>query len=149
MVTDDWGMRRTPVLRLASVVGLGVLLAGCGTAAEPPADPGASTAVASESPTRTPTPGQTPTGPIATLSPAPGRDPLEKVTVTGLLEEGVETGCLVIIDDENGQVYNVTGADLPDRIGERLTVTGTVDPDMVSYCQQGAIMLVDEVTPAP
>lgn len=142
-------MRRAPVLRLASVVGLGVLLAGCGTATEPPADPGPATTVTSESPTRTSTPVQTPTGPIATLSPAPGTDPLEKVTVTGLLEEGVEAGCLVITDDENGQVYTVTGPDLPDRIGQRLTVTGTVDPDMVSYCQQGSILLVDEVTPAP
>jgi hypothetical protein len=138
-------MRRLPLLRLTSAVGLALLLAGCGSQAESPQDSGAA-GTGMESPTAS-TPTASPSGPIATISPGAGS--LEKVTVTGLLEEGVEAGCLVITDEESGQVYNVTGADLPERIGERLTVTGTVDPDMMSYCQQGAIMLVDEVTPAP
>ena len=141
-------MRRVPLLPLASAVGLAVLVAGCGTATESPEEPAASaSSVSSESPTPTSPPVQSPTGPIATLSPGSGS--LEKVTVTGLLEEGVEAGCLVVTDEGSGQVYTVTGTDLPERLGERLTVTGTVDPDMMSYCQQGAILLVDDVTPAP
>ncbi|MGA8044708.1 MAG: hypothetical protein WCA30_00420 [Dermatophilaceae bacterium] len=140
-------MRRLPLLHLASIAGLAVVVAACGTATEPPGEAASTPAVTSESPTRTAAPSQTPTGPIATIPPGSGS--LERVTVTGLLEEGVESGCVVITDDQSGQVYTVTGTDLPERLGERVTVTGTVDPDMVSYCQQGAILLVDEVTPAP
>ncbi|KAB7743973.1 hypothetical protein GA707_10925 [Nostocoides sp. F2B08] len=140
-------MRPVPLVRLAPVVGLAVLVAACGSATESPEEPAATSSVASESPSRTVGPTQTPTGPIATIS--PGMGSLERVTVTGVLEEGVESGCVVITDVESGQVYTVTGTGLPERLGERVTVTGTVDPDMVSYCQQGAIILVDEVTPAP
>lgn len=140
-------MRRLPLLHLATVVGLAVVVAGCGTTTEPSEGPASTPAVTSESPTRTASPSQSPTGPIATIP--PGSGDLERVTVTGVLEEGVESGCVVITDAESGQVYTVTGLDLPDRLGERVTVTGTVDPDMVSYCQQGAILLVDDVTPAP
>jgi hypothetical protein len=134
-----------PLLRLASVVGIAVLLGGCGTSTEPPEDPGPTSATTA--PSRTTPPVQSPTGPIATSPPGSGS--LEKVTLTGLVEEGVETGCLVITDEQSGDVYNVTGADLPERVGQRLTVTGTVDPDMMSYCQQGTIVLVEEVSPAP
>lgn len=140
-------MRHLPLLHLASIAGLAMVVAGCGSATEPPEEPASTPAVTTETPRPTASPTQSPTGPIATVPPGPGG--LERVTVTGVLEEGVESGCVVLTDEESGQVYTVTGRGLPERIGQRVTVTGTVDPDMVSYCQQGAILLVDEVTPAP
>jgi len=81
----------------------------------------------------------------AVSPPAPGKR--VSVTVIGSIEEGVEQGCLVLTDEETGTVYSVTQDELPEiGPGTRVKVEGHIDPGMVSYCQQGEVIIVDEVT---
>lgn len=145
VVTDDGGMRRAPVLRLALVAGLALALAGCGSSTEPPADSDVPTsATTPTTPTTSSTTTGTPTAPMLT-TPADGK--AIRVTMTGTIEDGVENGCLVFTDEATGETYSITTDDLPgSSTGPRVTITGTVDPEMVSFCQQGPVLLVDEVT---
>lgn len=145
MVTDDGGMRRAPVLRLALVAGLALALAGCGSSTEPPADSGVPTSATT--PTTTPTTSSTTTGrPTAPMLTTPAVGKAMRVTMTGTIEDGVENGCLVFTDEATGETYSITD-DLPgSSAGPRVTITGSVDPEMMSFCQQGPVLLVDEVT---
>jgi len=69
------------------------------------------------------------------------------VTVIGTLEDGVEAGCFVLTDEESGEVYSVTHDDMSEiGPGTRVKVTGHVDPNMMSYCQQGQALVVERVT---
>ncbi|MCA1780619.1 MAG: hypothetical protein ABR500_16550 [Dermatophilaceae bacterium] len=134
-------MRRSPVLRLASVVGLALALVGCGSSTETP-DPAAPA---------------TPVTPVTSESlgtPEPTMTSLDdpkamRVTMTGTIEDGVESGCLVFTDEATGKTYSVT-EELPPEMSTdgRVSVTGTIDPDMMSFCMQGPVLIVDEVSEA-
>lgn len=143
-LTDHGGMRRSPVLRLAAVVGLALVLTGCGQGAstEPggPASPPASTAPAT---TVSATPSSEGPLPSPSLT-APGGK-ATRITVTGYVTDGVESGCLVLTDEVTGARYSVSADQLPE-IGPttRATVIGTVDPDMMSYCQEGPVLVVEQ-----
>lgn len=140
------GMRRSPILRPASVLALALALSACGSATESPSatDPASgatSSGPTTSAPTVSPTPSQT-------LAPAPDGAKPTPVTMTGTLAEGVESGCLVFTDEATGETYAITEPVPGDGTGGRVTVTGTVDPDMMSFCMQGPVLLVEEIEPA-
>lgn len=136
VLTDDGSMRRLPlVLRLASV-GLLFAIVGCGSPSETP-DPAAPSAPGVGTSTGTGSPSPT--------SPSPKPTP---VTMTGTLAEGVESGCLVFTDEATGRTYSITAPVPGAGSGGRVTVTGTVDPDMMSFCMQGPVLIVEDVTDA-
>ena len=124
-------MRHANLLRtLAGLLLAGLLLAAC---AEPdrndsgPAQGGATTVpttVAGKAPAREPTP------------------PAGEVTVTGTVREGVEAGCL-LLDAEQGARYLLVGGERRElQAGTRVKVTGRVEPDLLSTCQQGEPLVV-------
>ncbi len=71
---------------------------------------------------------------------SPGGDSIDiptQIKVTGILEQGVEGGCLILKSDD-GNLYTLL--DLPDdppSIGSRVTVTGVIQEDVVTSCMQG------------
>ncbi|GAA5121606.1 hypothetical protein GCM10025762_42520 [Haloechinothrix salitolerans] len=57
------------------------------------------------------------------------------MTISGTVRAGVEAGCLVMRD--SGTLYLLL--DDQDRLkpGDKVTLTGYVDKDVMSYCMQG------------
>ena len=120
--------------RLAGLLLAGLLLAAC---AEPDRGGGGPAQGATTVPTTRP--GQA-TGPAR---------PSGKVTVTGTVRAGVEPGCL-LLDAEGGQRYLLVGGDRAElRAGSRVAVTGRVDRNLLSTCQQGEPLVVASIEPAP
>ena len=149
VVADDGGMRHAPLLRLAAGAGLALALAGCGSAGAPPADPGPAGTSAPSTSTSSASAASTTGTPTPSLTDPPTNGKAMTVTMTGTIEDGVESGCLVFTDEATGETYSITSDRLPGSaaaLGSRVTVTGTVDPDLMSFCQQGPVLLVDEVT---
>jgi hypothetical protein len=82
----------------------------------------------------------------------PGNPPVTKptkppgqVTVTGLVRQGVEPGCL-LLDATDGKRYLLIGgeqAELPP--GRRVEVTGRVDRGLLSTCQEGEPLVVAKI----
>jgi hypothetical protein len=119
---------------LAGLLLAGLLAAGC-------ADPGDDSG-AGQGATTVPT---TPPANPATTAPT---QPPGEVTVTGVVAEGVEAGCLLL--DGGGRRYLLVGGDRGKlRTGARVTVTGRVDRGLLSTCQQGEPLVVSAVEPAP
>jgi hypothetical protein len=112
----------------------GLLVAGC---ADPGSDSGAGQG-ATTAPTTVP--GTT----LTTIKPpAAGQ-----ITVTGMVVEGVEGGCLLL--EGGGTRYLLVGGDRSLlRSGARVAVTGRVDRGLLSTCQQGEPLVVSAVKPAP
>ncbi|MEU4569682.1 hypothetical protein [Micromonospora sp. NPDC023956] len=77
-----------------------------------------------------------PGGPSA--SAAPGG-----ATITGTVTSGVEPGCLLL-----GEYLLVGGPRDMIKSGAKITVTGRVQADLMTTCQQGTPFLVDRVNPA-
>lgn len=88
------------------------------------------------------TPAPSPTSSAA--SPEPSEPAGDRMTLSGTVRAGVEAGCLVLRDD--GTLYLLL--DDQDRMkpGEKVTVTGYVDKDAMSYCMQGKPFRVLTVT---
>ncbi|BCL15680.1 hypothetical protein [Micromonospora sagamiensis] len=61
-------------------------------------------------------------------------------TITGTVTSGVEPGCLLL-----GEYLLVGGPRDMIKSGAKLTVTGRVQPDLMTTCQQGTPFLVDSV----
>lgn len=125
-----------------------LLVGACGGQADEPTGPAPPTGPPPASPTRgTPAPSLAPSvkpSLAPTLTPAPGRTigPSGPVTVRGTVEEGVEAGCLLL----RGYLL-IGGREHGIRAGATVTVTGQVQPDLVSTCQQGTPLRVDTVRP--
>lgn len=65
----------------------------------------------------------------------------------GTVQAGVEPGCLVL--DTGEQSYLLVGGDQATlRAGERVVVRGLPKPDLMTTCQQGTPLEVQEVRPA-
>jgi len=65
-------------------------------------------------------------------------------TLTGVPEEGVEPGCVILKD--KGQLYLLVGGDRQLLTsGRSVTVTGRVRDDLMTTCQQGTPFEVAEV----
>jgi hypothetical protein len=69
--------------------------------------------------------------------------PAREVTVTGVVEEGVERGCVVLRTDTT--LYQLVGADPAIVAGAQVTVRGRLDPGLSTTCQQGTPLHVIEV----
>jgi hypothetical protein len=128
----------TKLLRaLAGLLLAGLLVAAC-------ADPGDDGAGTGQGPATT-TATTAPTTPPASVTPTP---PSGDVTVTGTVTAGVEGNCLLL--DAPGGPYLLVGGDRAKlRPGARVAVTGRVDRDLLSICQQGVPLVVASVEPAP
>ena len=106
--------------------------------AEPPVPPANSTAPAS--PTR-PVPGSPTKSPRI---PTPGQSASAgALTVTGVIAAGVEPNCLLL----DGYLL-VDGPRELLRSGARVSVTGRVQPDLMTTCQQGTPFVVESAKPA-
>jgi hypothetical protein len=83
---------------------------------------------------------------------APATEPTQpagQVTVTGTVREGVEPGCL-LLDAEGGRRYLLVGGERAElQAGARVKVTGQLQRDLVSTCQQGEPVVVASIEPAP
>jgi hypothetical protein len=120
---------------LAGLLLAGLLLVAC-------AGPGGGDGGAAQGATTVPT--TTPDDPPAT-GPAP---PSGKVTLVGTVTAGVEPNCL-LLDAENGGRYLLIGGERAElRPGRRVAVTGRVDRDLLSTCQQGEPLVVASIEPA-
>ena len=81
------------------------------------------------------TPG--PSGPARNAPPSPG----SPTTLSGVVREGVEPGCYLI-----DNYLLVGGPREVIRAGGRLTVTGRVQADLMTTCQQGVPFVVETAT---
>jgi hypothetical protein len=131
-------MRHTSHRRvLAGLLLAGVLLAGC---ADPDSgDSGAAAGGATNAPATVPS-NPPPTRPTP---PAGGR-----LTVTGTLRDGVEPGCILLDADPGGRYLLVGGERGELLAGTRVKVTGRVDRNLLSTCQQGEPLVVASIEPA-
>jgi hypothetical protein len=67
--------------------------------------------------------------------------PAGTTTVRGQIEEGVEAGCLML--PAGGTLYQLVGGDRTTlRAGNTVEVTGDVQPDLATTCQQGVPLVV-------
>jgi hypothetical protein len=125
-------------LRLVLVLGVALTLAACGSVDGTP-DPSETTASTGASPASVP-PAPTGTYPEdLTISSPAGRP----ITVTGLVDEGVEAGCLTITAPQG--TWTLVGATADLKAGDTVTVRGTVRDDLATTCQQGPVLWVEEV----
>jgi Protein of unknown function (DUF5818) len=122
---------------LAGLLLAGLLAAAC---AEPDGDDsGPAQGAATTAPTTVP-------GDPPVTKPA---KPVGEVTVTGTVQEGVEPGCL-LLDADGGTRYLLVGGERAELApGSRVAVTGRVDRDLLSTCQQGEPLVVASIEPAP
>jgi hypothetical protein len=128
-------MKRTNLLLgPAALLLAALLLAAC-------ADPGRDDGGAAREP-----------GPPATLPDTPPTTtpdpPSGELTVTGTVSEGVEPGCLLLDADQGNRYLLVGGLRDELRPGARVRVTGRVDRQLLSVCQQGEPLVVASVEPA-
>jgi hypothetical protein len=134
-------MNHTKLLRPLAGLALAALLAAA--CAEPEGDAGPGAGAGQAAPT-TAVPTTLPDAPPVT-EPTP---PAGEVTVTGTVAAGVEPNCWLL--EADGGPYLLVGGDRSRlRPGARLTVTGRVDRDLLSTCQQGQPLMVASIRPAP
>jgi Protein of unknown function (DUF5818) len=131
-------MRHTNRARLLAGLWLaGLLLAACAAPDRDDSGPGQGGA--------TTVPTTLPGGAPATQ---PTR-PAGHATVTGTVRDGVELGCL-LLDTGDGRRYLLVGGERAElQAGARVRVTGRLEPDLASTCQQGEPLLVASIEPAP
>jgi hypothetical protein len=128
------------------VAGAALLLAACGNATGQPGSgstdrPTAGTS--SSAPTTTPVP--VPSGGGGTFRPGPTGIPVgspKAVTIDGVIEAGVEPGCKVLTAG-NTRYLILGGDDVP--MGVPVRVEGTLQPGVLSTCQQGTPLRVTSV----
>ncbi len=98
----------------------------------------ASAGPASSSPV--PTSALTATGSAQT--PIPGA----AATLTGTLAAGVESGCIVLVDDKGAVLANLIGLDPASApVGSTVEVKGRFARDLITTCQQGEPFTVASV----
>lgn len=153
-------MRALRVATWMTVVAAVVAVAGCGgSPGDDAAAPASSGTSGTSGPTATPTePSVTPTEPPVTrpeppVTPTePTTDPTtsppvsgDPTTLTGVVEAGVETGCLLL------EGHLLLGGETDDgdllQVGRNVRVTGHVEKNMMSTCQQGIPFRVETVEP--
>jgi len=61
-----------------------------------------------------------------------------EVTLRGTVREGVETGCVLLADDDGTVLANLLGNDAPElTAGAKVEVTGSFLQGVMTTCQQG------------
>ncbi|HEY5881290.1 MAG TPA: hypothetical protein VIU11_20420 [Nakamurella sp.] len=79
-----------------------------------------------------------PGSPIPSTGPPLGSSGGAVATLRGTVTEGVESGCIVLVDDSGAAVANLQGWDLQAHpFDSRVEVTGMFETDMMTTCQQG------------
>jgi len=59
-------------------------------------------------------------------------------TLSGTIEEGVESGCVVLVGSDGAVLANLIDLDTAAApLGSEVEVTGTFEEDMMTTCQQG------------
>jgi hypothetical protein len=86
---------------------------------------------------------------VPTTPPTSATRPAGQVTLTGTVRAGVEPGCLLLDADGGGPYLLVGGERAELRPGARVAVTGRVERDLLSICQQGEPLVVASTEPAP
>jgi hypothetical protein len=120
--------------RILVGVGAFAVLAACGSA---PATPAPSSSGATGAATTT-----SPAGDAATASAGSG----SATTLTGTLQDGVESGCIVLVDDKGAVLANLIGLDSASApVGSTVEVKGKFSPDLMTTCQQGEPFTVASV----
>ncbi|WP_420121099.1 hypothetical protein [Nakamurella sp.] len=67
-------------------------------------------------------------------------------TLTGTVTEGVESRCVVLVDDTGATLANLMGWDLQAHpFGSTVQVTGTFEEGLMTTCQQGRPFTVTSV----
>jgi hypothetical protein len=124
-------MRRVLILLLPLL-----LLSACGSSDD---DPGATPApTVNTEPTTEPAPSD-PTLPGKTAG---------TQTLSGIVSDGVENGCLMLTVTAGQQgTWQLVGATADIRAGDRVTVRGRPAPDLATVCQQGTPFVVEAVEP--
>lgn len=71
-----------------------------------------------------------------------------QTTISGTVESGVESGCLVL--EHDGTVYGIYGSFDSSVVyaGAEVTLHGKVDPGMMTTCQQGTPFVVEDAETA-
>jgi hypothetical protein len=150
---------RFRALSVVVVTGVALLLAACGNATvQPGSDPSGqpTTGAPTSAPTGAPTsaPGSAPSAnpmPVpsssggGTFRPGPTGIPVgsaKAVTIDGVVEAGVEPGCTVLTAG-NTTYLILGGGDLP--MGVPVRVEGTLEPGVLTTCQQGTPLRVTSV----
>ncbi|MHB1472357.1 MAG: hypothetical protein ACYCV4_01810 [Dermatophilaceae bacterium] len=87
----------------------------------------------------------TPTGPPEdlTVSPASTGGKHSTVRVRGTVSDGVEPGCTLLTS--KGAVYLLIWRHGTLVTGQEVEVEGTVQPDLITTCQQGTPLVVERV----
>lgn len=134
------------------VAGAALLLAACGNATVQPGSgatgqptAGASSSAPTSSPSSNPMPVPSSAGGGGTFRPGPTGIPVgspKAVTIDGVIEAGVEPGCKVLTAG-NTKFLILGGNDVP--MGVPVTVEGTLQPGVLSTCQQGTPLRVTSV----
>ena len=113
---------------------------GTSSAAASSAAPSSAAASSPATPTGGGGPAGTPT--LATPSTATGTP----TTLTGTIEAGVESGCLVLTGPDGAVLANLIGLDAATApTGVQVEVSGKFATDMMTTCQQGDPFAVAEV----
>ena len=152
--------RADKYMRTAGVLAAGMLaaaLAACGPSRGDFDEGSGASETTAEAPTSEPEAdpsdseeGEMPDQTTPFLDPSMGDsdEPGAEMTISGTVEAGVESGCLVLTHD--GTVYGIFG-DYDEAVvyaGAEVTLHGRLDPGMLSYCQQGTAFVVEDAQTA-
>jgi hypothetical protein len=138
---------RFRVLSALVVAGAAVTLAACGNATEQ-SGPGSTGSTGSTQQPTSAAPSSVPTNEPSeggTFKPGPTGIPIgspRAVTIDGVIEAGVEPGCKVLTAG-NTKFLILGGDDVP--LGVPVRVEGTLQPGVLSTCQQGTPLRVTTV----
>ena len=85
----------------------------------------------------------TPTGPSEdlTMPTKPGKH--TTVRVRGIVSDGVEQGCTLLTS--KGVVYLLLWREGTPYTGREIEVEGTIQPDLMTTCQQGTPLVVERI----
>jgi hypothetical protein len=140
------GVRRLLGTVSAAVLVLGAAACGTSDPATPSpsstTSPSQSSSVVSSPPVPSGALPPTGTPALSTPSVAPGG----ATTLSGTVEAGVESGCIVLIGPDGAVLANLIGMDAATApMGGQVEVTGKFQTDMMTTCQQGGPFAVAEV----
>jgi hypothetical protein len=78
---------------------------------------------------------------------AQSRNEPQNVHLTGCVEAGVESGCLVLTDQATGKLYNLYFQNEKPAVGTAIELNGLTRPGSFTVCMQGLPVRVDNWKP--
>ena len=140
--------RLVPALAAGAIAA--ALLAGCAGTGSDTATPGGSMSSSPSASPSEPVPPSPSPSPSSTLRSTGGASAAaDEVTLTGVLQEGVEAGCTLLRTGDG--LYLLLGGDRSKMQGStssRVTVVGKPATGVMTTCQQGTPFQVREMRPA-